>query len=145
MFNRNIDTMKLLLVYSLFCGLMLGKPIEEWFEPEWNGEECAPGHEVDVGRGPGSCDSDCQCQPCAPFCNAQGFCSQEDSPGRKQCSLSSNKTAGVDIVSVPDIECRFNCECPRGHTMSIVTGKCVSTVPEYYDYDDDYDDYYSSS
>ena len=46
----------------------------EYYEPEWSGEDCSEEElaMVDVGRGAGSCNKDCDCPDCAPFCSLQG-------------------------------------------------------------------------
>ena len=38
----------------------------------WNGKDCTDDDTVDVGDGPGSCNSDMDCPCCAPFCSSIG-------------------------------------------------------------------------
>ena len=57
---------------------------EDIFEPEeWTGEPCTDEQIKDVNddnRGPGSCRFDCDCPPCAPFCNSLlGSCDNDKS------------------------------------------------------------------
>ena len=40
----------------------------------WNGKACGVGDTANVGRGPGSCDSNNDCPCCAPFCSKYGYC-----------------------------------------------------------------------
>jgi len=40
----------------------------------WNGKACGVGETANVGRGPGSCDSNNDCPCCAPFCSKYGYC-----------------------------------------------------------------------
>ena len=44
----------------------------------WNGIECGDQDTVDVGRGPGSCNSNLGCPCCAPFCSKEGYCQTTD-------------------------------------------------------------------
>ena len=43
----------------------------------WNGKVCTGDDTVDVGRGPGSCNSNVDCPCCAPFCSSSGYCQKE--------------------------------------------------------------------
>merc|ERR1712137_1511839 len=49
---------------------------EDIFEPEeWTGEPCTKEEFIEWGlehenRGPGSCQWDCDCPPCSPYCNS---------------------------------------------------------------------------
>ena len=47
----------------------------EYYEPEWSGEDCSEEElaMANVGRGAGSCNKDCDCPDCAPFCSLQGI------------------------------------------------------------------------
>ena len=38
---------------------------------------CGGDDTVDVGRGPGSCNSNVDCPCCAPFCSLSGYCQNE--------------------------------------------------------------------
>ena len=40
----------------------------------WNGKACGAGETANVGRGPGSCNSNNDCPCCAPFCSKYGYC-----------------------------------------------------------------------
>ena len=46
----------------------------EYYEPEWSGEVCSEEEfaMANVGRGAGSCNKDCDCPDCAPFCSLKG-------------------------------------------------------------------------
>ena len=46
----------------------------DYYEPEWSGEDCSEEElaMANVGRGAGSCNKDCDCPDCAPFCSLQG-------------------------------------------------------------------------
>ena len=128
-----------------FVGLIQAMPKENIvnseeniYEPMWNGEMCGPGLEVDVGRGPGSCNSDCDCLPCSPFCNSGGFCSHQDSPGRKKCSMLESEAPKLIAVAVAPLQCRYNCDCLPGEVFSAIRNECV---PVYRNYDYYYDDY----
>ena len=46
----------------------------EYYEPEWSGEDCSEEEfaMANVGRGAGSCNKDCDCPDCAPFCSLKG-------------------------------------------------------------------------
>ena len=43
----------------------------------WNGKSCTEDDSVDVGRGPGSCNSNLDCPCCSPFCSVSGYCQNE--------------------------------------------------------------------
>ena len=47
----------------------------DYYEPEWSGEDCSEEElaMANVGRGAGSCNKDCDCPDCAPFCSLQGI------------------------------------------------------------------------
>ena len=46
----------------------------DYYEPEWSGEDCSEEElaMANVGRGAGSCNKDCDCPDCAPFCSLKG-------------------------------------------------------------------------
>ena len=72
---------------------------EDIFEPsEWTGEPCTEEKIADVNddnRGPGTCRRDCDCPPCAPFCNSLlASCDNDKSlrtpSSRSECYESDN-------------------------------------------------------
>merc|ERR1711934_1036454 len=50
---------------------------DPWFEPEFG--ECSDDYEVPAARNneEWTCNTDCDCVPCSPYCNTYGWC-QED-------------------------------------------------------------------
>ena len=58
---------------------------QEYYEPVWNGKGCKD--PVDVGRGKGSCNTDCDCPLCAPFCSTSGYCQNNKRYGRRKIAL----------------------------------------------------------
>ena len=42
---------------------------------------CIDDDKVDAGRGAGSCNNDCGCPGCAPFCSTSGYCQDNDNYG----------------------------------------------------------------
>ena len=55
---------------------------------------------MDVGRGGGSCHTDCDCPLCAPYCSTSGFCQNHQRAGRTFCSQASTST-GPASTSTP--------------------------------------------
>jgi len=104
----------------------------QYYEPEWSGRGCRPGETVDVGRGSGSCNTDCDCPLCAPFCSKSGgYCQNHQRNGRRKCLASDKSTAacppligdpsppGCNLTFVRDVNGEFPCEdtsdCPMGY------------------------------
>ena len=58
---------------------------------------------MDVGRGSGSCNSDCDCPLCAPYCSTSGYCQNHQRAGRRKCSPPSAATgpASASTGQVP--------------------------------------------
>ena len=52
---------------------------------------------MDVGRGPGSCDTDCDCPLCSPFCSTSGYCQNHKFSGRRKIAedLCPEKTGSI--------------------------------------------------
>ena len=57
-------------------------------------EEVGEGEEIDlrlysffVSSGSGSCNTDCDCPLCAPFCSKWGYCQENTSNGRRKILL----------------------------------------------------------
>ena len=63
----------------------LKREAQEYYEPVWNGKGCKD--PVDVGRGKGSCNTDCDCPLCSPFCSTSGFCQNHKFAGRRKIAL----------------------------------------------------------
>ena len=111
---------------------------QKFYEPVWNGLECKVS--VDVGRGQGSCNTDCDCPLCAPFCSRDGgFCQNNKRTGRRKIALDlcpqktqpaqsssieascpalpgGEATPGCDLTLIQDndgqIDCRVDDDCP---------------------------------
>ena len=47
---------------------------------------------MNVGRGSGSCNTDCDCPPCAPFCSNSGYCQNHQRAGSRICTSASAST-----------------------------------------------------
>ena len=60
---------------------------EKYYEPVWSGVVCGEEDAVDVGRGSGSCDTDCDCPLCAPYCSTAGYCQDHQRTGRRRIAL----------------------------------------------------------
>ena len=123
-------TMKAILVIILLSPLIQCQT-PQYYEPVWSGRGCRPGETVDVGRGSGSCNTDCDCPLCAPFCSKSGgFCQNHQNSGRRKCLVSDKSTAacppligdpsppGCNLTFVQDVNGEFPCEtsddCPMG-------------------------------
>ena len=65
---------------------------QDYYEPVWSGRGCREDETVDVGRGSGSCNSDCDCPLCAPYCSNPGYCQNHQRAGRSKCSPASAST-----------------------------------------------------
>ena len=100
-------------------------------DPVWNGKTCGDADAVDVGRGTGTCNDNCDCPPCAPFCSSGGYCQQTKTYGQRQCQLSSNPFFAYSYIAAGD---SFR-DCPYGQTLN-VNGDCVSV------YEESEEDYY---
>ena len=48
---------------------------------------------MNVGRGSGSCNTDCDCPLCAPYCSTSGYCQNHQMAGRRKCSSASTSTS----------------------------------------------------
>ena len=122
--------MKAILVIILLSPLIQCQT-PQYYEPKWSGRGCRPGETVDVGRGSGSCNTDCDCPLCAPFCSRSGgFCQNHQNSGRRKCLVSDKSTAacppligdpsppGCNLTFVQDVDGEFPCEdisdCPMG-------------------------------
>jgi len=57
----------------------------KYYEPVWNGKCCKD--PVDVGLGKGSCNTDCDCPLCSPFCSTSGYCQNHEFAGRRKIAL----------------------------------------------------------
>merc|ERR1712130_526659 len=75
--------MKCILIWAYFCSVINAKS-SDWYEPSWSGVACRSGEKVDVGRGTGSCNTDCDCPSCSPFCSKSGYCQNHESSGRRK-------------------------------------------------------------
>ena len=73
---------------------------QDYYDPVWSGRGCREDERVDVGRGGGSCHTDCDCPLCAPYCSTSGFCQNHQRAGRTFCSLASAST-GPASTSTP--------------------------------------------
>jgi len=77
----------------------------------WNGITCTDNDTVDVGRGPGSCDSNLDCPCCAPFCSTSGYC-QTSNP------ISSSESCPVpNTPSNCDVNIKDTCWSPGVHDI----------------------------
>merc|ERR1711953_1112403 len=65
---------------------------QDYYEPVWSGRGCREEESVDVGRGSGSCNSDCDCPLCAPYCSTSGYCQNHQRAGRRKCSQATTTT-----------------------------------------------------
>ena len=97
---------------------------------------------MDVGRGSGSCNSDCDCPLCAPFCSTWGYCQNHQRAGRRKCSPASacpplvgdpappgcNKTFADD----GDIPCWDDTDCPNPRTCQ--NNICNLFIPQSPDF-----------
>ena len=102
----------------------------QYYEPVWSGRRCREDEAVIVGRGSGSCNTDCDCPLCAPFCSRSGYCQNHQNSGRRKCLASDKATAacppligdpspqGCNLTFVQDVDGEFPCEdisdCPMG-------------------------------
>merc|ERR1712045_581683 len=66
---------------------------QEDYEPVWSGRGCREDERVDVGRGSGSCNTDCDCPLCAPYCSTSGYCQNHQRAGRRKCTSASASTS----------------------------------------------------
>ena len=99
-------------------------------DPVWNGKTCGDADAVDVGRGTGTCNDNCDCPPCAPFCSSGGYCQQTKTYGQRQCQLSSNPSFGYPQPAYAYIAAGDSYrDCPYGQTLN-VNGNCVSLYEE---------------
>ena len=130
---------------------------EEFYEPVWSGERCSEQDKVDVGRGSGwlslllysehpvsanvsilgSCNTDCDCPPCSPFCSTSGYCQNNQNYGRRKIALDEcwkqhfgSSSGNSDYftnpayayVYVPSKRCRTGC------TWSSFRDDCVDVT-----------------
>ena len=58
---------------------------------------------MDVGRGAGSCNSDCDCPLCAPFCSTSGYCQNHQRAGRRKCTSDSASTSTEPVSACPPL------------------------------------------
>merc|ERR1711997_455112 len=78
---------------------------QQYYEPVWSGKRCREEETVDVGRGSGSCNSDCDCPLCAPYCSTSGYCQNHQRAGRRKCSPPSASTGTASASSGPVSAC----------------------------------------
>ena len=119
----------------------LKREAQEYYEPVWNGKGCKD--PVDVGRGPGSCNTDCDCPLCAPFCSKHGFCQNNKNSGRRKIAAhlcpqktqpsnieascpavpGGEATPGCNLTLIQDyngqIDCRVDDDCPYRQSFLI--------------------------
>ena len=76
---------------------------QDYYEPVWSGRGCREEETVDVGRGSGSCNSDCDCPLCAPFCSTSGYCQNHQRAGRRKCSPDSASTSTEPVSACPPL------------------------------------------
>ena len=117
---------------------------QDYYEPVWSGRGCREEETVDVGRGSGSCNSDCDCPLCAPFCSTWGYCQNHQRAGRRKCSPDSASTSTEPVSACPpllgdpappgcdktfagdgDIPCWDDTDCPS-------PGTCLDDVCNLY-------------
>merc|ERR1711936_1345209 len=79
-----------IIVMVLSCECLVSA--QDYYEPVWSGKRCREDESVDVGRGSGSCNSDCDCPLCAPYCSTSGYCQNHQRAGRRRCSSASAST-----------------------------------------------------
>ena len=60
---------------------------QDYYDPVWSGRGCREDERVDVGRGGGSCHTDCDCPLCAPYCSTSGFCQNHQRAGRRKIPI----------------------------------------------------------
>jgi len=121
------------IIWTHIFSLIYVATSSKWYEPTWSGVRCNNDDTVDVGNGPGSCNSDCDCPSCAPFCNNYGYCKNNENTGRRrilksECKKDSATTAsppplgsipppGCNKTFVEDvngvISCNDNLDCPQ--------------------------------
>ena len=78
---------------------------QEDYEPVWSGRGCREDERVDVGRGSGSCNTDCDCPLCAPYCSTSGYCQNHQRAGRRKCSSASASTGPASASAGPVLAC----------------------------------------
>merc|ERR1711874_957086 len=78
---------------------------QQYYEPVWSGQNCGEDESVDVGRGTGSCNSDCDCPLCAPYCSTSGYCQNHQRAGRRKCSPASASTGTASASTGPVLAC----------------------------------------
>merc|ERR1711874_519233 len=76
---------------------------QQYYEPVWSGKRCREDESVDVGRGAGSCNSDCDCPLCAPFCSTSGYCQNHQRAGRRRCSSASASASTGSASACPPL------------------------------------------
>ena len=92
----------------------------EVYNPRWNCKNCGPDDRFSARCGPdgnvwyGSCFSDCDCPPCAPFCSTFGWCQVSARYGR-------------------GIKTKMECNSLRRNSTS---DKCWNPPPELSQYED---------
>ena len=129
-----------------FCSVqakVLKREAQEYYEPVWNGKGCKD--PVDVGRGKGSCNTDCDCPLCSPFCSTSGFCQNHKFAGRRKIALDlcpqpalppkveascppvpgGQATPGCDLTLIQDnygqIDCQEDDDCPYRYSVFITS------------------------
>jgi len=93
----------------------------------WNGLACTGADTANVGRGPGSCNSDNDCPCCAPFCSRHGYCQNNRPPlSSEACpapflgkTCTGNEKSTCWSPGVNDIDC-------PGHGLCCFDG-CANT------------------
>merc|ERR1711936_650423 len=113
-----------IIVFVLSCECLVSA--QQYYEPVWSGKRCREEETVDVGRGSGSCNSDCDCPLCAPYCSSSGgYCQNHQRAGRRKCSppsacpplLGDPAPPGCNKTFVEDsdggIPCKDNNDCPQ--------------------------------
>ena len=92
---------------------------------------CTNQDTVDVGRGTGSCNTNCDCPGCAPFCSNSGFCQTTSSSGQTPChNRPSTACTDQDRVDVGrgTGSCNTNCDCPGCAPFCSNAGFCQTTA-----------------
>merc|ERR1719348_911738 len=98
------------LVLALFCPLV--RP------------QCTDADAVDSGRGTGSCDNNCGCPFCAPYCSNSGYCQATSAHGSKPADCGGHNYLDYNHQPVNDpgltSQTGTNTRCPCG----VWRGRC---------------------
>lgn len=90
-----------LILLVLSCQCLVSA--QDYYEPVWSGRGCREEETVDVGRGSGSCNSDCDCPLCAPFCSTSGYCQNHQRVGRRKCTSDSASASTEPVSACPPL------------------------------------------